>query len=272
MHRFRLQPVLTTLAFVLASAVPLQAGAQAAPDVAAPAAAPDSNLFATYTFDSTYTTAGVLVCGSVPGSDGCYGSGTMGTFGRIGALVEGGPTVNTTTNTVTRLVFVIDQAVGGGSGVSLVVYRLTEAIAAPDATISVTKVKTISLPQLTGGATAKTFLAANAKFLFVGTDQGTNAVRIAKSGYAQQSFGGFSPPIDVSAITADKYGFVTVAYGTTAASSGFYTFDPNGAVTESGGGTEYMLNTTAGLLTSGTSAGTSATPAQRLGVRYHRTK
>lgn len=268
MHKLHARPLLTTLALALACAAPLQAGAQAATGLVAPAAAPDSGLFATYTFDSAYTTAQVFVCGSVPGSSGCYGFGTMGTFGRIGALIEGGPTVNTTTNTVTRPVFVIDQAVGGGTGVSLVVYRLTEAIAAPDATITVTRVKTVPLPQLTGGATAKTFLAGNAKFLFVGTDQGTNAVRIAKSGYAQQSFGGFSPPINVSAITADKYGFVTVDYGTSPASSGFYTFNPDGSENQSGGGNEYMLDTTAGLLTSGTSPSTSA--AHRLGVHYDR--
>jgi hypothetical protein len=56
--------------------------------------------------------------------------------------------------------------------------------------------------------------------------------------------GGFSPPINVTAITADLYGYVTVtqaSFGT--GENGFYVFGPTGGGAEDGGGAEFLLNT-----------------------------
>jgi len=243
-----------------------------ATDAIPAATAPDSGLYASYSFNSSWSSVSLSVCGSVPGSGGCYGGGTMGTFGHVGALIEGNPHVDTPTNTVTRLIYVVDQAAGAGTAVQLVVYKLTEAINAPFATITVSKVRTVDLPQLTGGAGVQTYLGANGKFLFVATNASTHAVKVAKVGYAATTVGGFSPAINVSSITTDHYGFVTVTFGGVSGSDGFYTFDPNGSLQGDGGGAEVLLNTQDGLSTSRVLATTSAVPAVRYGIKFDKPK
>jgi hypothetical protein len=83
-------------------------------------------------------------------------------------------------------------------------------------------------------------MAANKKFLFVGTDQGTLAVQVAKKDLSMISAGGFNLP--VTQITADKYGFVTITQGTNGGQASFTTYDPNGQPTEEGGGAPFLLN------------------------------
>src|SRR5436305_14200307 len=58
---------------------------------AAPAAVIDATLYTRYSTDIAHTTVNWNVCGSLPGSSGCYGSGSLGPFGRVGALMEGEP-------------------------------------------------------------------------------------------------------------------------------------------------------------------------------------
>jgi hypothetical protein len=220
----------------------------ALPAIAAPI---DGTLFTTYSIDPAHTGVGWSVCGSLPGSSGCYGSGGLGPFGNVGALLEGNPTQDLVANTVTRAIYVVD--IGSGTNqneVVLNVYTKVDAITTDFDTVTVTLDRTMRLP-LRGGSTAQTSMAANKKFLFVGTNQSPNAVEINKRTFSMVPLGGFSPPINVSAITADLYGYVTLSYGSfTGFDTAFIVVDPNGNAAEDGGGSEFMLNTVQAVLPS----------------------
>jgi len=196
----------------------------------------DGTLFTTYTMAQNATNVNWVVCGSLPGTSGCYGSGSLGPFAKIGALLEG----NTTTrgNTVTRFIYVVDVN-APGNGVVLNVYKKTDTIDVSDDTINVSLFKTVNLP-LTGGSQALCSMAANRKFLYIGTDQGTLAVEVTKKGFSMTSAGGFNLP--VTEITADKYGFVTITQGVNGGPSSFTTYGPDGLPKEDGGGAPFMLN------------------------------
>ena len=105
---------------------------------------------------------------------------------------------------------------------------------------------------MTGGSTALASMAANRHFVFIGTNKTPHAVLVAKEGFAITQTLGFSPPINVTAITADAYGYVTVTYGTFGpGESGFYLFGPDSnSYIEDGGGASFMLNTTQAVLPS----------------------
>jgi hypothetical protein len=110
-------------------------------------------------------------------------------------------------------------------------------------------------------------MAANAGFLFIGTDKSPEAVRVQKSNFAILQVGGFSPPVNVTSITADKYGFVDVTFGGFLnGENGFVQFGPNGAGVEDGGGAEFLLSTVLGISTKSLPASEPA-PASRLVVR-----
>lgn len=228
----------------------LAIGLLAAATVALPAAAnPDSKLYTSYFFDSTYTNVYWVVCGATQYTGGCFGSGSIGPFGEAGNLIEGLPVVNTRTGTVTRDIYVVDEAVNGGTAVQLDVYKKTDVVTSSDDTVTVTFVKSVTLP-LTGGTNAKTYMAADYGFLFIGTDQSPFAVRVQKSNLAVTQIGGFSPPVNVSSITSDQYGYVTVTFGgITGGNNGIYQYNPQGIFVGDGGGAEFMLSTSNGLTT-----------------------
>ena len=53
------------------------------------AAAPiDATLFTSYFFDSTHTSLTWIVCGSTANTNGCYSSGGLGPFGKVGTMLE----------------------------------------------------------------------------------------------------------------------------------------------------------------------------------------
>jgi hypothetical protein len=74
------------------------------------AATIDSTLYTTYTTFDNKTTLDWSVCGSLPDSSGCYASGQLGPFGQIGSIIEGAKSYNVSKGTVTRYLYVIDQA------------------------------------------------------------------------------------------------------------------------------------------------------------------
>ena len=209
----------------------------------------DSTLFTTYTANTKYTGLNWLVCGSTQATSGCYGSGSLGPFGRVGAMIEGNPAQNLLKGTVTRYIYMLDVAYGvNGDGVALYVYKKVDTVTSSDDTVSVTLFKTVSLP-LTGGSATVASMAASNKFLFIGTNQNDLAVQVTKSNLAFTQFGAFSG-INVSAITADKYGYVTVTWGSSGGPSGFLVLSPTGQSLEDGGGASFMLNTVQAALPS----------------------
>jgi hypothetical protein len=207
------------------------------------AAAIDSSLFTTYTMDAQRTNLDWVVCGSTQTTSGCYSAGFLGPFGRVGAMIEGLPAQNRTKGTVTRYIYVLDIAYGSsGNGVALYVYKKVDTVTSSDDAVSVTLFQTVSLP-LTGGSATVASMAANAAFLYVGTNQDDLAVQMKKNNFAITQFGEVSGPATVTAITADQYGYVTVTWITSGGSNAFDVIGPNGQAQEGGGGASFMLNT-----------------------------
>jgi hypothetical protein len=205
------------------------------------ATAPDSTLYTSYTVSSSLQSVDWIVCGSTTETDGCYASGSLGTFGRVGAMLESQPVVSG--NSVTREIYVLDIATGSAAtGVSLFVYTKTDVVSALSDQVTVTPIQTISLP-LVGGSSVTASMAANSSILYVGTNQSTQAVSIVKDVWTVATVGGFSPPITVASITANSYGYVTLTFGTPGGQfSGFYVFGPTGASVEDGGGPDFILD------------------------------
>ena len=211
----------------------------------------DGTLFTTYQISADHTKVSWVVCGSTKDSSGCYDSGTLGPFGNVGALLESAASTNVTTKTVAREIYVVDVAGGTfQTEVNLYVYTKTDIISPNEDKTVVALKDTIGLP-LVGGSNVLASMAANNKFLFIGTNQTQYGVKVAKKGFSVTQTPGFDPPINVSAITADPYGYVTVTFGTFgSANSGFYLYGPDGTVQEDGGGAPFLLNTTQAVLPS----------------------
>jgi hypothetical protein len=210
------------------------------------AAAPDSTLFTTYTVATDLKSAHYLVCGSTVQDEGCYSSGSLGPFAHIGSMLEGQPVVSG--NTVTRKLYVLDVASGtSANGVSLFVYTKTDVVSDSYDQVTVTLDQTVALP-LVGGSTVTASMAGNDSYLFVGTNQSTQAARIAKDQLVVTTTGSFSPPIPFASATADTYGYVTVTFGAPGGQdSGFVVYGPTGALQEDGGGAQFSLNSANGV-------------------------
>jgi hypothetical protein len=220
---------------------------------AAPAAPPiDATLYTRYNVDQDHTNIGWNVCGSLPGSSGCYGSGSLGPFGRVGAMLEGEPKTDRIANTVTRAIYVVDAASGPNQDeVVLYIYTKVDTITTDDDTVTVTLSQTISLPLVgTGLSGSLPFLAANTKFLFIGTDQSPQAVVLDKRTFSVTQLGGFTPPINVFAILVDQYGYATLSFGSFrgGGNKAFIVAGPDGSDKEEGDETQFMLDTVMGLL------------------------
>jgi hypothetical protein len=235
-------PLVAIVILLLCLSVTSSANAQ---DTALPPLPPDAGLYTSYFFGSSFQNLTWIVCGSTQQSEGCYDFGTLGPFGNVGAMLESDPITNA--NTVTRAIYVVDSNSNGG--VQLYVYKKTDVVTASFDTTTVTLIKNIPLP-LTGGSTVACSMAANKQFLFIGTNQSSQAVEVQKSNLRVSSIGGFSPPVNVTSITSNSYGYVTVTFGGfTGGESGFYQFAPNGEGAGDGGGAWFMLDTSLGLST-----------------------
>jgi hypothetical protein len=200
----------------------------------------DAGLFTTYTNDNAKTTLYWVVCGTIPPGSGCYGSGQVGPFGEIGSIVEGSKLYNNAKGTITRHLYVIDKAYGGGhNGVALYDYKRVDTIVNGYDTTTMTLLKTVSLP-LTGGSSAAVFMGANKGYLVIATNMATIPVVVAKSNYVVT-------PLNIigqipTSITADNYGFVVVT-----SAMGFFVIGPDGTLREDGGGSPFTVNMILGI-------------------------
>lgn len=227
-------PIGLTLVLLCASVMP----GQGEPAASAPI---DSTLYTTYFFDSSHTTVGWFTCGSLPGSSGCYGSGSLGPFGKVGSMMEGNPQTNLNTNTVTRAIYVLDVAAGPNHDqVVLNVYKKTDMITSDFDTVNVDLSKTITLP-LTGSSSARGLMAGNKGYLLAGTTQNHGVIELDKRTSKITPFSGF--PKNLSSITADQYGYVSACFDDTE----FFVIGPDGSNQEGGGGAQFMLNTAQGV-------------------------
>ena len=162
-------------------------------------------------------------------------------------MIEGNPTQNLTAGTITRYIYVLDVGYGSGANqVALYVYKKVDVISGGSDSVSSSLFKTVILP-LTGGTATIVSMGANAKFLYVGTDQDQLAVQVQKGNFALTQFSEVSGPYNVTSITADQYGFVTVTGGHGA---GFEVIDKNGRAQVGRGGDSFMLNTSVATMPS----------------------
>lgn len=201
-------------------------------------APPDSGLFTNYSLFSVSggTNVDWIVCGSTQDSEGCYGSGQLGPFVTVGAVLEGVPAVKG--NVVTRAIYIVDS---GGANAKLYVYKKVDTVTSDSDTITVTLEHTISLP-LTGGTSATCSMAANPKFLFIGTDQSEQAVMVRKSDLSVSKVSIYTLGVNVASITSDQYGYITVTQ-VAGVVGGFAVFDPDGNALIDGGGADFMAGT-----------------------------
>ncbi len=210
----------------------------------------DSNLVTTYSLGPSSSTISYLVCGSTQQSEGCYASGDVGPFGRVGALLES--EASESGNVVTREVYVIDTAAGSsGDAVELSVYKKTDTVTASDDTVEVTFLRSVSLP-LRGGAHANCYLAGSNAYLYVATDTGATAAQIKKGSWqvTKISYESDPAPTRVLSISATTAGAVTIAFGgTTPSAAGYVSFNAEGQQFEQGGGYNAYLNSAIGLST-----------------------
>ena len=87
-------------------------------------------------------------------------------------------------------------------------------------------------------------MAANKQFLFIGTDQSSQAVQVSKRTFSITQLGGFTPPINVFGIFGDEYGYVTLSFGSFRTNNNdFIVVSPSGSVVENGAVSQFMLNT-----------------------------
>lgn len=212
------------------------------------AAAIDSTLYTYYNIGTDPNLIYLTVCGSLPDSEGCYAATSVGPFGRVGSMIEGPPKQNVKAGTVTRYIYIVDVAYGsGGDGVELYVYKKVDTITASSDSVTVTLYKTISLTPLAGGNAAAAFLAANTKFLLVGTNQNGSVVRVTKSnldvGLIAQSNQA------LSSITANDYGYISAVWGTGEYAE-FEIFGPDGEEESSGAPASFVQGTIQGAVPS----------------------
>ncbi|MGC1370716.1 MAG: hypothetical protein WA824_01140 [Candidatus Sulfotelmatobacter sp.] len=219
---------LSIITLLTAATIPLRAQK--------PAAAPDATLYTYYSGSPTSIT--VTVCGSTSESAGCYGGGTLGPFVSAGAILEGQPSVSG--DVVTRAIYVVDS---GANPVQLFVYTKTDTVSASGDSVSIVLTSAVGLP-FVGGSDVTVSMAANSNFLFIGTDQNANPVKVRKSNFGVNKLREFSGA--TTSITSDQYGYITVVQG-----DAFVVYGLNGDAEEDGGGSQFMVGTTQALPVSG---------------------
>lgn len=204
---------------------------------------PDLDLQTTYKVVAGQNTQYLswIVCGRLPMTSGCFNFGQLGPFGAAGAMLEGLPA--TKGSVVTRRIYVLDTESGvAGNGVTLYVYKKVDTITPSSDSITITKVAQLKLPLL-GGANARASMAANAGYVYIGTNLDTHVVQFIKNKSSASVVGGSSSGDTVTAIAVNSYGYVTVTWGTNSGSSGFSFFNPNGYIGDGGGGASFVLGT-----------------------------
>jgi hypothetical protein len=202
---------------------------------------PDSGVATTYTLSSDLTSVSWVTCGSLPNASGCFQAGTLlGVFGAVGALLESSPV--TKGNAITRHIYVLDTASGITKDVVLLHdFKRVDTVLTTGISTAISPERTVYLP-LVGGAGARASMAAGGAYLYAGTNLSRNFFQIKKSSLVATSNAG--PGSDnVTAITANSYGWVTVTQGSNSGQPSFIVIGPNGSSQEIGGGAQFLLDT-----------------------------
>lgn len=239
-----MHPIRSALIATALLLVPVASLAAPAPQVSVDG----SNLMTAFWFANNYTDVELLVCGSVPHTSGCFGSGSLGPFGKVGALIVGTAVADPVAHTITQDIYAVEQAYNGAPITKLYVYRLVETIDATNgrADVTVARVKTVPLP-LKGGLGAKTFLASNGHALYIATDQDPHAITVEKHGFAIAQVYTLAPGSNVSSLTANEDGCVGVTSGQSGGSDGNILLCSNGNGGLESVGTNFVVGSTNGV-------------------------
>jgi len=210
---------------------------------ATPRTLDDANVFTYYNFVPGGSSINWTTCGRTGGISGCFGSGSIGPFAGPCAIMEGKPT--TSGNTLNQYVYVVEASTTGFQYAVLDIYQKQDVINGSD-TPSMSLVRRINLNLKVGLKTA-CFMAGGPRYIFIGTVLSARAMRFDTVTQKLVAEGSNSVPTGlVSQITADARGFVTINYthGMTTAVD-FY--DPDGNLTQSGGGSAFEPNSSTGV-------------------------
>lgn len=197
-----------------------------------------AQLFTTYNFSPTQLNW--ITCGSIPGSSGCFGAGSVQGFGHLCAVLEDKSKSKSGSYSSKQRIYLMDNNATGKKDVVLHVFEKIIVVSGNSASTAFNKVSDVSLP-LTGSATCQA--AANDAVIIAGTTTSTQAAYVVKKTLAASPFGGFSPPADVTAITSDALGYISVNFN-----GGFYLIGPKGEGEEDGGGQAYVIPQDNGLV------------------------
>jgi len=181
-----------------------------------------------------------VTCGSTVDGEGCYGSGALGPFGKVCAVIEGRKTK--AGDTTVQDLYVLDSNYRQTGSVFLRAFKITYVVSSTYITTTINPRANVGLP-LNGGAKVKCQAAANDSLLVAGTSTSPQAVGIDKLTLAFSQLGGFSPPLNVTSIVANDDGYIAINQGSGDA-SGFYLIGPKGAGVEDGGGSALIFSTT----------------------------
>jgi hypothetical protein len=195
----------------------------------------DSSLFAGFSAADDGTSFTMLVCGSLPGSEGCYGSGFMSGFEHACAVLEGAPKYKPIENgqVVTREIYVLDDRTSRSAPAILYLYKRTDTITGNSSdSVSLQLDTQVTLSFAGGGPKAKCWMAGNDVAVYPGTDKG-GASSVDKKTLAVSTIAGPG----LTSITADDRGFVAI--NTT---DGNGIINPGGQEVQSGGGNWDMIN------------------------------
>jgi hypothetical protein len=218
---------------VVLASVAVSLAAMAAGEPASAKKLLDATLFTTYSGGGA--SISYVVCGSLPQTSGCYGSGSLSPFEQACAVLEGKEKQKN--NVITRAIYVLDKRTSASAPITLYVYTRTDTITDTSDSIQVSLTKTVYLG-INGGASANCSMAANKDFVYAATDADTVAAGMNKSTYAVSQLGGFSPPANIVSITTDDRGYVSLHFN-----GGFYVYGPDGSLQEDGGGAADMVGT-----------------------------
>jgi hypothetical protein len=214
----------------------------ALPDYAVAAGAPDVNLVTEY---SSADGTGIqwIECGVLAnGINGCFSSGTLHGLKKPCSITEGQEAVmNMNGQYITSTpVYVLDAGTKTGDQLTLDVYIETKNVRTNTVSTSFKLTSQVVLP-VVAGPTATCAMSANNTALLAGTNVDPHAVKVTLSNLSVFQYGAFSPPINVTAITQNENGYISIQYGG-GEDSGFLLIAPDGSTSEDGGGTPFLIN------------------------------
>lgn len=204
---------------------------------------PDETLYTIYSYSQVPTTQiNWSTCGSTPQTEGCYGSGNFGPFTNVCSIVQSAP-APFNPSTVLRYIYILDSG-STTNGATLTAYKRTDTVTQTTDEISITKLAVVPLTSLVGGSGVTCYMAQNPSYVFAATNQSGQASVVNKSTFSVTQTGIING--NVSAITADSYGYVTVVQGS-GNSTGNSVYGPDGSPQSDGGGGYFMINPQDGL-------------------------